>query len=157
MYGADGSELGSFSLPATPVETTARDIDQFSWSVEMANTLRGNLPSDHTLPAISLMMLDDRDNLWVERFDRAPNAASEWLVFDEAGQMIATTSVPAGLTPTHFGLDFVVGIWKDETEAESVRVYRLHRTAPLIFGMGSRVLMDSSRRQPNQGLELTFR
>jgi hypothetical protein len=127
MYGVDGSELGSFSQPATALQTTAEDIDRFSWSVQMANILRGNLPSGHTLPAISQMLLDDLGNLWVGRFNREVDEATEWLVFDGAGRMIATTSLPAGLTPTHFGLDFVVGRWKDEAEVESVRVHRLER------------------------------
>jgi hypothetical protein len=134
MYGMDGSELGSFAQPATLTETTAQDIDQLSWSVQMANTLRGNLPSNHTLPAISQMMLDDLGNVWVGRFNRDVNEASEWLVFDEEGRMIATTSIPAGLIPRHVGLDFVVGVWKDETGAEWVRVHRLNRNAPPVFG-----------------------
>jgi hypothetical protein len=134
MYGLDGSELGSFAQPASPLETTAEDIDNLSWSVQMANTLRGILPGSHTLPAISQMMLDDIGNLWVGRFNRDANEASEWLVFDEEGQMIATTSIPAGLTPRHVGFDFVVGVWKDETGAESVRVHRLNRSAPPVFG-----------------------
>jgi hypothetical protein len=127
VYGVDGSELGSFSQPGMPLETTAWDIDQLSWSVEMANTLRANLPISHTLPAISQMMLDDLGNLWVGLFNRDANRAGEWLVYDAAGRMIATASVPAGLTPTHFGLDFVVGVWKDESGVESVRVHRLIR------------------------------
>jgi hypothetical protein len=127
MYGVDGSQLGSFSQPGMPLETTAWDIDQLSWSVEMANTLRANLPIDHTLPAISDMMLDDLGNLWVGLFHRDRSRASEWVVFDGSGRMIANASVPAGLTPTHFGLDFVVGVWKDQTEVETIRVHRLVR------------------------------
>jgi hypothetical protein len=127
MYGVDGSQLGSFSQPGMPLETTAWDIDRLSWSVEMANILRANLPLSHTLPAISQMMLDDLGNLWVGLFDRDASRASEWVVFDGTGRMIANTSVPAGLTPTHFGLDFVVGVWKDQTEVEAVRVHRLVR------------------------------
>jgi hypothetical protein len=127
MFGVDGSELGSFQQPGMPLETTAWDIDQLSWSVEMANTLRANLPMDHTLPAISQMLLDDLGNLWVGLFSRDTSAAREWLVFDGAGDVLATASTPAGLTPTHFGLDFVVGVWKDDTEVESVRVHRLIR------------------------------
>jgi hypothetical protein len=127
IYGLDGSDLGSFSQPGMPLETTAWDIDRLSWSVEMASILRANLPISHTLPAISQMQVDDVGNLWVGLFSRDTSEASEWLVFDAAGQMLATTSIPAGLTPTHFGLDFVVGVWKDDSEAESVRVHRLIR------------------------------
>jgi hypothetical protein len=126
-YGTDGSALGTFSRPATPLETTEGDVDRFAWSPAMANTLRGNLPLGHTLPLISQMLLDDLGNLWVRRFSRDRDRASEWLVFDGDGRVIATASVPAGLTPTHFGFDFVVGTWGDETEGESVRVYRLDR------------------------------
>jgi hypothetical protein len=73
------------------------------------------------------MMLDDLGNLWVGLFNRDRSRASEWVVFDGSGRMIANASVPAGLTPTHFGLDFVVGVWKDQTEVETVRVHRLVR------------------------------
>lgn len=78
------------------------------------------LPRPDRLPIARMMLLDSRGFLWL-----ALAGSDRWLLFDVDGRMIGHAALPAALTPTDIGEDYLVGIWRDELDVESVRLYDL--------------------------------
>ena len=46
-----------------------------------------------------------------------------WTVFDSAGQMHGSLTMPAGVSVLQIGTDYVIGRWRDDLDVEHVRVY----------------------------------
>lgn len=83
-------------------------------------------PARDTMPAYSDLQLDRSQHVWVERFqpswDRGP---AEWWVFDTSGRWLTTVEIPGRFDVTEIGSDYVLGVWTNEMDVESVRLYRL--------------------------------
>ena len=57
---------------------------------------------------------------------RAAGAAEvRWSVFESSGAWLGDVVVPSRLQVLEVGVDYVLGIWHDELDEESVRVYSL--------------------------------
>lgn len=94
----------------------------------MASTRRNSREeprSEATYPAYERVRLDDAGNIWVEEFRLTDDAPVTWLIFDPAGQLLATLTMPDRFRPLQFGADFVLGVARDELGVEQVRVHRL--------------------------------
>jgi hypothetical protein len=80
-------------------------------------------------PAHFDLLQDDAGNLWVQDYQPF-NARVErvWSVFDPDGRFLGDVDVPAGVTVTHIGDDFLLGIWRDEFDVEYVRLYDLEKS-----------------------------
>jgi hypothetical protein len=82
-------------------------------------------PKGATYPAHGSVMLDDAGNIWVEAFRMNDDTPAHWLVFDPAGQLLATITMPDRFRPLQFGADFVLGVARDDLGVEQARVHRL--------------------------------
>lgn len=131
------------------VRWTGEREDVKAWEVEAwkdeqrsASWTRGYLPLwerawaavtvPEKKPAYDWAFLDRESNTWVLETADVGASALTFTVFDAEGRMLGQVEVPAGLSPaTRFGRlldvgpDYFLGVWLDEYEVETVRMYRL--------------------------------
>jgi hypothetical protein len=76
-------------------------------------------------PAFDRLVMDDQGNSWM-RVDHAPHDQGDarWLVLDPEGGWLAEALLPGGIQVTRITEDRVVGVFRDELDVESVRVFR---------------------------------
>lgn len=80
------------------------------------------------LPSYSrALFVDDRGDLWVERYVGPGDAEREWDVFDGTGAFVTTVAVPAAFELVAVQDSRALGTWTDEMDVETVRVYDLTR------------------------------
>lgn len=84
-------------------------------------------PYPETLPAIASMIGDASGNLWVRRYYLPTATEHEWWIYDPRGLLIATMRTPARFRITEIGRDHVLGVWRDESDVQTVRRYTLLR------------------------------
>jgi len=78
-------------------------------------------------PLIQRLVASSSGELWV-MLSQSPGAASvEWHIFDHEGRLIAALSAPARFQITEIHEDRVIGIWRNETDVEFVRVYAIDK------------------------------
>ena len=133
MIGADGDSLNTFEAPHEPTPFTAADLVQGFAGTRFAEVVtlraaRDGWPSDHTFSAVSGLRVDDLGNVWVREFQRDPDAAGRWNVFDPGGDRIAIARTPSRLWPFQIGEDFVLSVWRDALDVEHVELRRLRKT-----------------------------
>jgi hypothetical protein len=78
-----------------------------------------------SLPAFSKLLVTRDNRLWVRRYDAPGSHERTWHVFDPSGNLEGILATPPQLRVTQFGGDYLVGVWTDELDVESVRAYRL--------------------------------
>lgn len=113
----------------------ARDVERYSAALlEQAKgqgsrdvTLRmlAEMPFPETMPAYSQLSTDEDGNLWVRDYTPIGHELATWSVFNAAGELIATLSMPARLGVDQIGRSFVLGRWRDDQDVEHVVMYRL--------------------------------
>jgi len=85
-----------------------------------------------TLPTFRSLLLAEDGRLWVEEFD--PSAASSdesnWTVYDRRGYSFGQVAMPPRFRPFEIGEDYVLGVWRDDSEVEYVRLYNLTSREP---------------------------
>jgi len=91
----------------------------------LLNVVFNNSPVPATMPAYNAILLDREGNLWVEEYNRPDDAVPRWRVFNAAGEMLGTMSLPERFELADVGDDYVLGTWEDELEIEHVRMYEL--------------------------------
>lgn len=86
-----------------------------------------------TLPAYGRDWLIDADeNLWVPDYvpefpGVTPTGEVAWSVFDPAGRWLGQVMIPINFRPKEIGSDYLLGVWLDEFDVESVRRFELLR------------------------------
>jgi hypothetical protein len=73
-----------------------------------------------TMPAYGRLMVDAEGNLWV-----ADERSAVWSVFDPAGRLLGSLTLPDRFQVRDIGSDYVLGEMTDEAETERVLLYRL--------------------------------
>lgn len=96
---------------------------------DTARVRRGldELPYPETMPAYGSILLDDVGNLWVQKYRAPGDSAWAWVVFDEDRQILGVVEIPPGLEIYQIGQDFVLGMWRDESDVEHIGFYDLHK------------------------------
>ena len=75
-------------------------------------------------PVLSLIRTDSRGRIWMRPFLWRPSdRVARWLVFEPTGQILGTVAMPANLQIFDIGADYVLGIDRDEDDAERVTMY----------------------------------
>ncbi len=139
-YAASG-ELLSIIRRSTPArEVTPADVDAFKREslrprtpgspgrAQMERAL-AEMPYPATMPAFSTLSTDHGRNLWVLEYEPIPETPGTWTVFDPAGAMLGTVTTPARLQVVEVGDDYVLGVWKDDLDVQTVRLYKLEKPA----------------------------
>lgn len=86
-------------------------------------------PYPETLPAYRAILSNGSDLLWVERTPEPGDEPTEgiWYAFGEDGGVVGWMRTPASLEVTQIGADFLIGIYTDELDVDSVRMYSIDR------------------------------
>lgn len=84
------------------------------------------LPHRPTHPFFDALLIDATGHVWV-RQSSIGSATRSWLVFDAGGTWLGTVSVPGNLRITDIGRDYVLGVYRDDLDVQSVRLYTLDR------------------------------
>lgn len=139
VYDGEGRLRGLFRFAASPVPVTGEDVRAYRdllLSVGAPAELReaqrrilDALPFPETMPPVRSLEVDPEGHLWIEEPRRGDGAArSRWRVMDADGRTLATVELPA-IRVTQIGMDFVLGVARDEDGVERVRLYRLARSS----------------------------
>lgn len=131
----DGTPLwiARLDLPRRPVDAAAREafIDAMTANAPdpaAARAAYADRPFPLHFPTLDQLVMDTEGNTWMRAY-RAPYDEGEarWHVVDREGAWQADALLPGRLRVTRITPDAVVGIYRDELEVESVRVYRRAR------------------------------
>lgn len=74
---------------------------------------------------LETIVVTDSESIWIKPFQLVDSAASEWPRFNASGLYQGTVTVHGRFRPTAVRGDIVVGVYKDQSDVESVRGYRL--------------------------------
>ena len=82
-------------------------------------------------PAYSRLLVDDEARTWVQRYGRygahGVEPSTDWWVFDATGRWVAAVSMPSDLAVLAVAGNRVFGVFRDELDAEHVRVHRIRK------------------------------
>ena len=93
------------------------------WRTTVENKWK-NAPVATHHPAYGRMTMDAVGRLWVEEPKVTAEDPGSAAVFDPAGRLLGTVALPGNLRITEVGSDYLMGVWKDESDLEHVRMYR---------------------------------
>lgn len=79
------------------------------------------------VPVLSGLLGDEEGNLWVRSSDFLSHRPSRWSVFDSAGAWVTDVTLPADGRVFEIGDDYVLGVWRDDLDAEQLRLYPLSK------------------------------
>lgn len=85
------------------------------------------LPRPDLAPAFGRLLADAEGNLWVSEYEFGPVTPRFWEVFDATGVRVARVDVPDRFRVVEVGMDYVLGVWRDELDVEHVRAYALRK------------------------------
>jgi len=83
-------------------------------------------PHRATHPYFDGLIVDGAECVWV-REPAVGSATRSWLVFDPSGIWLGSVTIPDRLRITEIGRDYVLGVFHDELDVQTVRLYRLDR------------------------------
>lgn len=79
------------------------------------------------LPRFEALIPGPSGELWVQRYSGIHSDSAQYLVVDSALTVVAWVRVAAGFRIHEVGVDYVLGVHKNEDDLETVRMYRLKR------------------------------
>lgn len=81
-------------------------------------------PVPKTTPAHGELLVDYAGRLWVRHYTPPWDSSNAWMVFDADGTWIGDVALPPGLQVLEVGDGYVLGLFRDESDVEYVRLYR---------------------------------
>lgn len=94
---------------------------------QMLGVVFAGLIFPETKAAYSDLEVDPAGAIWLRTGGHFPpmGPSAEWTVFSERGFVLGTVLFPQRFEPLEFGVDHVLGVWKDEMDVEFVRLYSI--------------------------------
>jgi len=84
-------------------------------------------PRKH-LPAFAANIVVDAElDLWVCRYPSGHGNAGDWDVFGNDGRLLGTVRLPPGVAILSIGMDYIIGLRRDELHVEYVEQFKLYR------------------------------
>lgn len=77
-----------------------------------------------TLPAFGALVADAAHRLWVMDYPLPGQVSRRWLVFGTDGRLLGWVSTPPGLEILEIGLDYLLGVARDDDGVETVQVFQ---------------------------------
>ena len=123
FHGPDGTPVRTLRRPHTPVRATAADVAPQREAIESGNAellrmdsglgavqrrLVEHIPHRSTLPAITQLRVDRRDNLWTRSYVPPDAQSAAWSVFDPQGHWLGVVQLPANLEVLEIGDDYLL-------------------------------------------------
>ena len=94
----------------------------------MRSSLENRPPPPSTMPAYAPeILVDSHLCLWVREYARPSDPRVTWSVFTEAGVFLGTVNTPTGMKILDIGIDYVLGVQRDDNDVEYVLLYDLTR------------------------------
>jgi len=78
------------------------------------------MPMPETLPAYDRVFADRVGRVWLEDYQVVEEETSTWRVFNQDGSVLFTAEMPKRFDPTDAGEDYVLGVFRDPFDVESV-------------------------------------
>jgi hypothetical protein len=122
-----------------PPPVTREDLDRYARQEadeadegDRARILRewSDIDPPATFPAFRDLVVDRVGHLWVQDFDLPAALGSAWTVFDSEGHVAARVATPDHFTVVDIGEDYVLGVLRDDLDAEILQLLRLRRGSP---------------------------
>ncbi len=134
--GPGGRVVRRFGRPSKAGPVTSEDLEEYRAELltraedeNHRRSLEGHFRTQafaENWPAHGTRMLVDRvGNLWVALRSSEGSDVTTWSVFNPRGVWQGDVSTPAQLRVSEIHSDAVVGVWRDDLDVQSVRIYRL--------------------------------
>ncbi len=137
VWSVEGVLLQRWRRQADVVAITASDLDGYAdpasphtGIAEELEAMRRRftpLPLPESFPAYARFLVDATEHLWVEHFPRPDDTRHLWSVFEPGGAWLGEVEVPPTFDITEIGVDYVLGVFRDQLDEQSVRKYGLRR------------------------------
>jgi hypothetical protein len=108
-------------------ELTAMRLADAPGPADTARIRSGILEADRMprFPVMSLIRTDPRGRIWMRPYLwRASDRVARWLVLEPTGTVLGTVALPSDLQVFDLGDDYILGVERDEDDAEQVVMYR---------------------------------
>jgi hypothetical protein len=136
QFNSAGKRVGSFTVPIEPrgfrddviERVKAARIAAAESKVQkvMAEGLYA-APRPRQAPLFTQFLPGTGGEMWVRVFDEDPAAPSTFVVLNQSGKAIGRIVLPDGFTPQDVGVDYLLGVHRDDDGVEHVVEYALHR------------------------------
>jgi hypothetical protein len=83
-----------------------------------------------SIPAFTALMVDAAGRLWARRFQGPGDEGERWGIFLPDGSFLGHLSLPNRFRLMEAGVDYVLGVERDELDVEYVRMYELRLGDP---------------------------
>jgi len=130
--GSGTIRLNPGSLTVTAADVAAYRQEQLDRAPSAAYRTRletsfSKAPTPTSMPAFAELRIDADGALWVQEYQRPGAETIRWRVVTAEGAPIASINVPSRFAITDIRGNRIAGIWRDENDVETVRVYQLQR------------------------------
>jgi hypothetical protein len=131
-YDRRGRLLQLIRLARPPRVPTEAEFTE--WKAEKTRNVRGvqalqdryaNALAAPRFPAYFYLKVDAGGNLWVQEYTPKLGEGRSWSVFDRDGRYLGDVEMPVRVRVFEIGDDVVLGVRRDEANAEYVSRYRL--------------------------------
>jgi hypothetical protein len=93
--------------------------------VAAVREMAADIPIPPRWPPIGALISDDMGRLWVGEHHAPDVSEVTWHVFTSDGTYVDEVTFPGRFTPQAIRGGTVAGIWKDELDVQSIRLYRI--------------------------------
>lgn len=139
----DGEVARIAQVPFEPFRITGRRWDAFvKWQLarfeqpryppsvkERARREMDRNEHAEQLPAFARMLSDPLGNIWLQEYPFAGMRDPRWQVVRPDGRWLGAVAFPGAFEPYEIGMEYILGVWRDDLGVEHVRQYRLRREA----------------------------
>lgn len=137
QYTGDGALRRVITLDERPRSVTVADLNatrqarladarDANWSRQLARMFdQATIPE--TLPAFSRFLISTSGDLWVRAYPVVSDPNPMWTVFGSTGRAVCRVRLPAGMSVSEIGDDYVLGVTRDDWGTERVLSYRLRK------------------------------
>jgi len=130
-FGVDGEmqETTAIDLPRRRLAEEERQAFERAYRQSLEGRAEGldTLRYREWAPITMAARLDRQGLVWVQLWRAGRAEARDWIVVSRVGQAIARATIPAHLTPTEIGDNYVLGLSGNPGEERRVEMWRLPR------------------------------
>jgi len=138
VYGVDGTLDGEFRRPFTPRPVTEailsaaeeKELERVQgpeadmWRAQIASRYHQG-PRADALPAYQRFLIDAADHVWIQHYLAPGDSVVVWSVFSPGSAFLGEVEVPAALRLHDIGTSRAVGVWTDQFDVQTLRVYEI--------------------------------
>lgn len=88
------------------------------------------MPSLERTPVFESLLVDRTGASWVQRYRLPSDTSDLWWVFDPAGRLVATASLPREWRILEIGQDYMLVLVRDELDVQRLELWGLQRGPP---------------------------